>query len=314
MFENEPIPDSQDKLIERLGDCDVPVDYMDLLSHRIRCHKIEIFHYDDEVSFTPRDEEEGEQGLSYGDDQFSVDRSDDIDRLLRLVKDLDCQIRRIELMQLLLKERQQQRAERVESGVTEASTEQLEKVKEAKAAKQLVLSCQEQLEVRNLQHDQHRLQCEINEMITNYRLLRSVLHTLRGQMCAGHRECRHLDATMKNLQQWSEQVAGELPICKHRYQTILKTKVSKTEADRVIKANTAKAHRRARNFLSVRRMQFDLQEFHAEIDELLEYASDLRKEMQRRFGNVETQTETQTHRDDDREQVIEAGGDHLHHL
>lgn len=121
MFESEPLQDSEDKIIERLGNCDVAVDYMDLLSHRIRCRKIEIFHYDDEVSFTSNGEEE-EQELSFGP-LISEDHTDDEDRTLQLVKDLDCLIRRIEQMQLVIKERKKQQD--CETGVTEASTEQL---------------------------------------------------------------------------------------------------------------------------------------------------------------------------------------------
>ncbi|KAH8387365.1 hypothetical protein KR093_006606 [Drosophila rubida] len=279
MFECEPLPDSEDKLIERLGDCNVPVDYMDLLSHRIRCHKIEIFHYDDEVSFTPHDEEE-EQELSYGE-LISIDHTDDEDRLEALVKSLDCLLRRIDQMQLRVKERQHEREERTESGVTEASTEQL-KMKKSEP-KQVLLSCVEQLEVRNLQHDQHHLQCEINTMLANYRLLRQVLATLRDQMCAENRNCSKLGANVLHYHKWCEDVASELTVCQHRYQTLLATKLTKSEATRVIRANTAKARRRQGTFLSLHRLNFDRQEFDAEIDELLEYASDLRKEMARRF-------------------------------
>ncbi|KAH8258964.1 hypothetical protein KR044_011791, partial [Drosophila immigrans] len=270
---------SEDKLIERMGDCNVAVDYMDLLSHRIRCRKIEIFHYEEEVSFTPNNEEE-EQELSFSG-IFSVDQTDDEDRLMVVVQDIDCLVRRIEQMQLLIKERLQERAERDETGITEASTEQLKE-------QEKLLSCQEQLEVRDLQHDQHRLQCEINEMLANYRQLRDVLRRLRLQMCGENHSCRKIGAAVQHYQKWSETVAAELPICKQRYQTLLDSKLTKSEADHMIQANTAKARRRSRNFLSTHQLRFDLHEFHAEIDELLEYASDLRKEIARRSQLVES--------------------------
>ncbi|KAL7742971.1 hypothetical protein ACLKA6_014135 [Drosophila palustris] len=299
MFASEPLADSEDKIIERLGNCDVPVDYMDLLSHRIRCRKIEIFHYDDEVSFTPNDEEE-EQEMSNGP-IVSEDHTDDEDRTLQLVNDLDCLIRRIEQMQLVIKERKKQQD--LESGVTEASTEQLKKQQKTekqedkeqeketkKQPENYELSCVELTEVRDLQHGHHRLQCEINEMICNYRLLRDLLQKLRGQMCQENRRCRQLGAKINQLQEWTREVGKELPVCKERYQRLLDKKLTKAEADRVIKANIAKAYRRSRAFLSTRRLQFDLREFHAEIDELTEYADDLRQEMVRRFTTIENET------------------------
>ncbi|XP_034478648.1 uncharacterized protein LOC117784901 [Drosophila innubila] len=295
MFASEPLQDSEDKIIERLGDCDVAVDYMDLLSHRIRCRKIEIFHYDDEVSFTPNDEEE-EQEMSYGP-MFSEDHTDDEDRTLQLVKDLDCLIRRIEQMQIVIKERKKQQD--LESGVTEASTEQLKKQTEKPVEKQKdeqkklkvsandELSCVELMEVRDLQHGHHRLQCEINEMICNYRLLRELLKKLRAQMCQENRRCRQLGAQIVQFKEWSEEVAKELPVCKERYQRLLDKKLTKEEAARVIKANIAKAYRRSKSFLCTRQLRFDLREFHAEIDELTEYADDLCQEMMRRFTSIE---------------------------
>ncbi|XP_030568611.1 uncharacterized protein LOC115768225 [Drosophila novamexicana] len=318
------VEDSEDKIIERLGDCDkVPVDYMDLLSHRVRCRKIEIFHYDDEVSFTANDEEE-EQELSF-DQLLSEDRTDDEDRTLQLVGDLDCLIRRIEQMQLVIKQRKEAQ---MELNISDYSTEQEpetsetpipklgvfefkqcrvkpDKVKKDSSpdreqlaeqelplaeAQKNPLSCEEQLEVRNLQHAHHRLQCEIDEMICNYRLMRGLLNKMRNQLCQENRRVRKLGAMTQHYQDWSRLVAEELPVCKQRYNRLVEMKLSKEEANRVISAHKAKAMRYSKTFLTSRQLRYELREFHSEIEELKEYASDLRNEMIRRFSSIEHET------------------------
>ncbi|EDW66030.1 uncharacterized protein [Drosophila virilis] len=318
------VEDSEDKIIERLGDCDkVPVDYMDLLSHRVRCRKIEIFHYDDEVSFTANDEEE-EQELSF-DQLLSEDRTDDEDRTMLLVGDLDCLIRRIEQMQLVIKQRKEAQ---MELDISDYSTEQEPetsatpipelgvfefkqcRVKSAKikkdsspdqeklADKELPLpdaqkdplNCEEQLEVRNLQHAHHQLQCEIDELICNYRLMRGLLNKMRNQLCQENRRVRKLGSITHQYQDWSRLVAEELPVCKQRYNQLIEIKLSKAEANRVISAHKAKAMRYSNTFLTSRQLRYELREFHSEIEELKEYASDLRKEMIRRFSSIEHET------------------------
>lgn len=304
MFESEPLADSEDKIIERLGDCDVPVDYMDLVNHRIRCRKIEIFHYDDKVSFTPNTADEEEEQLEMGcGPKFSEDHTDDEDRILQLAKDLDCLIRRIEQMQMVIKDQKKQ--QHLESGLTEATTEQVKELIKLKVDKSKIhkeqqeqkkdpsngeLNCEELMIVRNLQHGHHRLQCEINVMICNYRLLRDLLKKLCGQLSQENQRCCKLSAVIFQFQEWSQQVAMESPVCKERYQSLLQKKLTKTEAARVIKANTAKAYRRSKTFLSKHQLRFDLREFLAEIDELQEYADDLRQEMGRRFTHIEYET------------------------
>ncbi|XP_064538819.1 uncharacterized protein LOC135428669 [Drosophila montana] len=319
------VEDSEDKIIERLGDCDkVPVDYMDMLSHRVRCRKIEIFHYDDEVSFTANDEEEEEQELSF-DQLLSEDRTDDEDRTMQLVGDLDCLIRRIEQMQLVIKQRKEAQ---LELDISDFSTEQQPetsetpipelgvfefkqcrekpvKVKKLSSpdqehlaerklplaeAQRDSLSCEEQLEVRNLQHAHHRLQCEIDEMICNYRLMRGLLNKMRNQLCQENRRVRKLGAVTQQYQDWSRLVAEELPVCKQRYNRLSELKLSKAEANRVISAHKAKAMRHSKTFLTSRQLRYELREFHSEIEELKEYASDLRQEMIRRFTSIEHET------------------------
>ncbi|XP_017851239.1 trichohyalin [Drosophila busckii] len=276
--------DSQDKILERLGDCDKQrVSHMDLLSHRVRCHKIEIFHYDDEVSFTPDEEEEEATGtlLSGGD------HTDDEERALQFANELDCLVRRIEQMQLLIRERQQaeQQSLQEQEEEEEAESEDEGEAESEELAVQLPsdLSESAQLEVRNLLHAQHRLQCEIDEMICSYNQTRRLLQSLRTSMCQENHRLRQLSQSIQVHLEWSQQVTAEMGSCKQRYLHLLDKKLAKSEAERVIRAHISKALRRQRQFLSQPQLQFELREFRLELAELMEYAQDLRVEMQRRL-------------------------------
>ncbi|XP_023163123.2 uncharacterized protein LOC111594169 [Drosophila hydei] len=312
------IDESVEKMIERMENCDkIPVDYMDLLSHRVRCRKIEIFHYDDKVSFTPDDAEE-EQELSL-DQLMSDDRTDDEDRTMKLVGDLDCLIRRIEQMQLAIKRRKDFVRQMDTSGATseqvsssgtpmpELGVFQFKECMPVRAKKELrpyqeqlatnevalnepyrtVLSAEEELEVRNLQHAHHQLQCEIDELICNYRCMRTLLSTMRREMCNENRRVRKLGEMTQSYKEWSQKVAKELPVCKQRYSCMLEKKLSKEEAKHIIAANSAKAAKYTKTYLTKRQLNYELREFNLEIKELQEYTSDLHNEMTRRFIRFE---------------------------
>ncbi|EDV92017.1 uncharacterized protein LOC6565702 [Drosophila grimshawi] len=318
---------SQDQIIEGLGDCNlVPVEHMDLLSHRTRCRKIEIFHFDDEVSFTPNDtdvEEEEDQGLSFA--QFTEDHTDDVDRTVQLAGDVDCLIRRIQQMQLIIKQRKQ---DQQQLDTTEVSTEQqeeeevikqppipqlgkflfqecmeqtLEETKldilkrELKAemkpdSKFNSLSCDEQLEIRDLRHAHHRLQCEIDEMVCNACTMRELLLKIRNQVGQDKKRLLKLAAIATKHHEWSNLIYKELPVCKQRYQYLLEKKLSKSEAHRLIHAHMVKVIHYNKKFLTRRELRYELREFHLEIDELEKYVNDLRQDMVRRFSSIENET------------------------
>ncbi|KAH8396240.1 hypothetical protein KR222_006006, partial [Zaprionus bogoriensis] len=288
------LSDPPELLIAQLGDCDVvPVEYMDLVNHRVRCHRVEIFNYDDEVSFTAHEEEEEEQQLSWGP-LYGDDQTDDVERTLELVHDLDCLIRRIEQMQLQINEMRQEQRQEWHEETTDQEEQQLEedhqqqqqqeRLERRLMEQQHELNCEEKLEVRSLQKLHQRLQCEIDEMICNFGALRQVFRTLRSQMATENRRLRKLGAATNEYHAWSLQVAQEMNVCQERYLRLLDKKLSKSEAEHVIVANFRKTYRRSKAFVSWRQLRYDLREFHLEIAELVEYADDLRKEAIRRFS------------------------------
>lgn len=319
------LDDSLDKMIEQMADCDkIPVDYMDLLTHRIRCRKIEIFHYDDEVSFTT-DAGEEEQELSL-DHLLTEDRTDDEERTMKLVGEIDCLIRRIEHMQLAIKHRQDYvRGSDMSFATTEPDSSsgtpvpelgvfQFKKCMPVKLKKVLspyqqqiaanelpmdepfhiVLTPEDELGVRNLQHAHHRLQCEIDELLCNYRLLRTLLGKMRRQMCQENRRVRKLGEATQKYKEWSQEVVKELPVCKQRYAVMLQKKVCKHEAKRIIRAHNAKEANFTRTFLTYRQLYYEIREFESEVEELEQYCDDLYKEMMIRIDDFEQEASGET--------------------
>ncbi|EDW06312.1 uncharacterized protein LOC6585017 [Drosophila mojavensis] len=312
------LEDSLDKLIQQMADCDkIPVEYMDLLTHRIRCRKIEIFHYDDEVSFTTDGGEE-EQELSL-DHLMTEDRTDDEDRTLKIVGEIDCLIRRIEHMQLAIKHRQDYvRGSDMSYPTTELESSSATPVPELGvfefkecmpvkvkrvlspyqqqlAANELpmdepfhiVLNRMEELAVRNLQHAQHRLQCEIDELLCNYRLMRTLLGKMRRQICQENRRVRKLGVITQQYKEWSQEVVKDLPACKQNFAVMVQKKLCKHEGRCIIRAHKAKEAEFMRTLLSYRQLNYEIREFELEIKELQQYCNDLNREMVMRFDILE---------------------------
>lgn len=301
------LPNDLDMLVKALGDCSkVPVDHIDLVNHHLRCNTIEIFHYEDSVSFTAEEEEEEE---IHGWGPIYSDHTDDIDRTLLLVGDLDCLIRRIMQMQLLINDMREERKLRYKQ-VEEEEPQPKEPEKEPiplrcqepkkpeviyPSRKQQQqkdedykdkdkLNCDEKIEIRSLQKSHHRLQCEIDEMICNFQELRKFLRNLRTQMAIENRRLRKLGASTGEFFDWTREVSKEMHVCKQRYVRLLELKLSKSEARRVIDANFDKAYKRNKTFVSWGQLRYDLRDFHSEIDELIAYADDLRKDVRRRYS------------------------------
>ncbi|TDG40250.1 hypothetical protein AWZ03_013328 [Drosophila navojoa] len=314
------LEDSRDKLIAQMANCDkIPIDYMDLLTHRIRCRKIEIFHYDEEVSFTTASGEE-EQELSL-DHPLSMDRTDDEERTLKLVGEIDCLIRRIEHMQLAIKHRQDYARG---SDMSYATTEQdsssgtpvpelgviqfkkciTRKVKRVLSAYEqqlaanelpmdepfhIVLSPEEELGVRNLKHAHHRLQCEIDELLCNYRLVRTLLSKMRRQMCQENRRVRKLVDVMQQCKEWFLKVVKDLPLCNRRCAVYEKRKVRKFDARRIVKSHFAYKGGIFRTFLSCRQLNYEIREFELEVEELEQYCDDLFHDITQRLDACENE-------------------------
>lgn len=318
----ETLPDALNTLVKQLGDCTkVPVKHIDLVNHRMRCHQIEIFHYDDPVSFTPDEEEEATE---YGWGPLYSDHTDDIERTLELVADLDCLIRRIEQMQLLINELRQEKQWRIlqmkdadappepepekelvplrclvpKPEPTEEEKERQKQLDEyVKDGDRWTISCTEKLEVRDLEKSHRTMQCEVDEMICNFRQLRQILRNLRTQMAIENRRLRKLGAATDEYHEWSLQVKREIHVCKLNYDRLLKLKLSKSEAKFVIDACYHKAYKRLKTFVSWTQMRHDLREFHSELDEIILYTDDLRNEVVRRYeqlGAKEEQDEEST--------------------
>ncbi|XP_022210896.2 WEB family protein At4g27595, chloroplastic [Drosophila obscura] len=296
--------------LEGMDCAKLPLDRMDLIRRSLKCRTIEIFEYDDAVSFTGEEEELAMEPTPDTEDATE----DEEDRAMRAVAEIDCLIRRIELMQLAIRQRQNPDKSESESAEEEQPEEEYltriqqicqeierkrkeldvqVKVQELKAAtepKPLALSCQEQVEVRNLQHAHHRLQCEISEMICRYQKLRSILREFRQRLCSINKQLRQMSARAQEFNEWTQQVAGELHVCLERYQHLLHHKISKMEAQKTAKVHIFRFFSRNKLFLMKSRLPQNLRDFRGEIDDLCNFINDLSVEMEQHFDKIEQMT------------------------
>ncbi|KAH8277121.1 hypothetical protein KR026_005603 [Drosophila bipectinata] len=288
--------------VHSLPECaKLPLDRIDIISRTIKGPPLEIFDYDEPVSFSTLGEEE-ELGLSYLESDTA---SDDKTQGLLMVHDIDCLIRQIEHMQLAIKKRQMEASTGTESEEAKPESEAEEilnklqrkcrKMEEkrhdlestpvqSKESKVKQLSCDEQIEARNLRHAHHRLQCEIDEIICQYRKLREVLTQMRGHLCTMEHTLRKLNNKSDELLEWTTQVSTELHVCKERYTHLLSAKISKRESDATGHRHAIRFAKRNDAYLSKNRMKRELTEFKEEVNELVGFMGDLHKELERNLS------------------------------
>lgn len=291
--------------VHSLPECaKLPLDRIDIINRTIKGPPLEIFDYDETVSFSTLGEEE-ELALSYLDTQTG---SDDTTRGLLMVHDIDCLIRRIEHMQLAIKKRQMVPSTATESEEAQPEDEAEEiitklqrrcrKLEErrqdlestiksavqSKKSKVKQLSCDEQIEARNLRHAHHRLQCEIDEIVCRYRELREILTQMRGHLCTMEHNLRKLSKKSEELLEWTQQVSAELHVCKERYTYLINSKISKRESSTTGQRHAVRFAKRNAAYLSKNRMKRELTEFKEEVNELVGFMGELHKELERNLA------------------------------
>ncbi|KAH8326299.1 hypothetical protein KR067_004824 [Drosophila pandora] len=294
------------KSVHSLPECaKLPLDRIDIINRTIKGPPLEIFDYDETVSFSTLGEEE-ELALSYLDTDTG---SDDKTRGLLMVHDIDCLIRRIEHMQLAIKKRQMEASTATESEEAQPEDEAEEiitklqrrcrKLEErrqdlestinstadqSKKSKVKQLSCDEQIEARNLRHAHHRLQCEIDEIICRYRELREILTQMRGHLCTMEHTLRKLSKQSEEFLEWTQQVSAELHVCKERYTYLINAKISKRESSTTGHRHAIRFAKRNAAYLSKNRMKRELTEFKEEVNELVGFMGELHKELERNLA------------------------------
>ncbi|KAH8383609.1 hypothetical protein KR009_009602 [Drosophila setifemur] len=281
-----------------LPDCaKLPLDRIDIIERTLKCETLEIFDTD-EVTFSVVEEEELELTSLSPDSE-----TDDKERGLMVVHEIDCMVKRIELMQLAIRKRQKAEQAKIASeDKAEEEEEQplvfltkmqrkCQKLEEQRKDMETTLnsrecrsrtgqlSCEEIVEVRDLLQSHHRLQCAIDEVICRYRKLREVLLKMQGNICNLEHQLREVNAKSQEYLAWADQVSKELHVCKERYQHLLKVKISKKEAQTTDKVHAVRCARRNSHYLSRLRMKRELMEFSEEVNDLVSFMDELHKKL-----------------------------------
>ncbi|XP_037731351.1 uncharacterized protein LOC119562246 [Drosophila subpulchrella] len=294
------------KSLEGLQDCaKLPLDEIDPISRTSRCDRTlhEIFHVDEEVSFSYLEEEEMEV------DQLTEDVTDDVDRVENMVTDIDCLIQKIEAMQMAIRSRQvRESSDKVTEESVELPTENLTKaqimckelenekkdpeIKEKSAAKEpkiQPLAEQEILEARSLRQAHHVLQKQIDELICRYRKFREIIHQLRGNIDCMERNLMDMNSKAEDHLTWAQEVAKEMKVCKERYTYLIQSKMSKKEAIKTEKVHATRFAKFNTAYLKKSRLRCEILEFCEEANDLLVLMSELQQELKRNMSIFEAQ-------------------------
>ncbi|XP_030378273.1 uncharacterized protein LOC115626903 [Scaptodrosophila lebanonensis] len=289
-----PYHDPTQEVVDKLPDCGkLSLDRIELFPRTLRCRKIEIFDFEEEVSFTGEEEEEMEATFT------TEDATSDGAHQLQLLNDLDCLLRRIGLMQMAIKERKKQeecelyKAElmRSENPCRHKKSEDLEEQSDIVCPEPQLppLSCEEQMEIRDLEHDHHTLQCYIDEMVCRYKLIRCLVRKLQALLCLNNQQLRRMAKLSKEYLMWSKLVEKEKDVCTERYKYLTDTKIGAAEVEEIMFNNLKSQHERLKEYLHERELMYEMNEFHEEIDEMTQYCHDLHRDMEDRFDVMERQ-------------------------
>lgn len=291
--DNEFDLDELANTLDALGNCqNVDLANMDTIIRAIITPKPEVFKKVEEDSVQDYETfgEEGDLDLPW-EEMICEDRDTDEDESVKkTVKNLDKILERIQILQteiLIQKKKEIQ---------TESETE-METGEEREPEPKLdPISCElglsaEQSEILCLKRAQHRLQCEIDQLICCYRNMRSILHEI-GRKLSGV-ECqilkmRHLN---KKHKKWMAETANDLEDCQTLHQSLATAKLSKQMCYLVGKNNMACGIRYSHRYLRKSLLRRHLDDFNFEISDAKMFALDMVAEIDRRLANIREKAE-----------------------
>lgn len=276
-----------------LGNCqNVDISNMDTLIRSIIIPKpavIEKLKEDSEEDYETFGEEEA-LDLPW-EEMVCEDKDTDKDQSTKkTVKNLDKILQRIEVLQaeiLIQKKKEMQTETETETGMEE---EMAPEPKLDPISCELGLSA-EQSEILCLKRSQHRLQCEIDQLICCYRNMRSILHEIGKKLSAVECQILKMRRLDKSHKQWMAETANDLVDCQTLHQTLATVKLKKQMSHLVGKNNMACGIRYSHRYLRKSMLCRHLDDFNFEISDLKMFALDMVAEIDRRLANIRKKAE-----------------------
>ncbi|EDW82901.1 uncharacterized protein Dwil_GK24905 [Drosophila willistoni] len=260
-------------VLAKVGDCSkLKLDEIDLISRTLKCEQ-EIFHYDEKLSFTPTDS----QGDGAEEEEILIptteDGTDDEDHLNQTLNALDCLIQRIEQTQFEVEKRKEK------------------KLKETAAAFFSLddpIDCEDELQISNLEHAHHNLQCEIDRVHLYYRELSHALMDSMKMMCQLEKQIILLDDIALDYKEWADETADlELNVCPRRHKELNNTMITKKEIKTVTKGYEESAFKRSYKCVKKHQVTDEISKFYLAMDEMMQLTDDLKAEMEKRYAKLE---------------------------
>lgn len=167
---------------------------MDIFQRTLRCHpqkvneeEIEIFEADTENEL----EEEAEEEILALEEQLDPKI---------VMHELECMKKHIQKLQLHLKTK-----------IEECPVEKC-------ADYEIILNCSENKEICSLQKDNHKLQCQINELLKCCRIAKDHIEDLHLRICEKSKDILELQKHVATLMQWRSTLDHEFGKCIERFE------------------------------------------------------------------------------------------------
>ncbi|XP_073848412.1 uncharacterized protein [Musca autumnalis] len=167
---------------------------MDIFQRTLRCHPLENKEEEIEIFDAESEEANAEEEHEIPLEEESLDFN-------IIMQELECMKRHIQKLQLHLK------------------TQMDECPKEEQCIDfEVLLNCSENKEICTLQKNQHKLQCQISELVKCCGIAKNHIKDLRFRLCEKAKELLQQQKTVANLVQWKNTLDHEFGKCIERFE------------------------------------------------------------------------------------------------
>lgn len=155
------------------------------------------------ILLEPSSKTEIDYEVDFAEEEFveeeAIFEEDKLD-INKLYRELECMKRRIQVLQLHLKKKVDECPE------------------EACIDYEILLNCSQNKEICDLQKNQYKLQCQINDLLKCCCMAKDHIYELRVQICERTKELRELQKSVRLMYEWKAAVLEDFGKCIERFE------------------------------------------------------------------------------------------------
>lgn len=152
---------------------------------------------------------------------------------------------------------------------------------------EIELHCSENKEICALQKSQHKLQCQINELIRCCKFARDQIYELRKRMCDRAREVHELQKAVAVLELWKRTLQHEFGVCIERFEYLKHVKAERRDVQCMLEKQLKCYATLETKFVPKSCFVEEKKQFLSEIKELKELFKEVFELQMERFVNLE---------------------------